>query len=164
VTRLPSPAQPDGDGPLAVATSITTTEEPTMSHLAPTPLVRTLCVAALAALSLPALAVGARCPAGSAVLEVTSQFQGGVLRCIARGQATPACPPSHPVYRIMPEQTGQPAADFCAPPNLIVPAPSQRASVQCPSGMNVVINGGNGNRDLCRAGGTTQVPPTIIPN
>lgn len=126
--------------------------------------VRALCVAGFAALSVPAFAVGAKCPAGNAVLEVTPQFQGGVLRCQARAQATPACPLSHPMYRIMPEQTGQSPTDFCAPPNVIVPAPSQRANVQCPPGMNLVINGGAGNRDLCRSGSTTQVAPQLIAN
>ncbi|MCW5609770.1 MAG: hypothetical protein KIS83_03640 [Rubrivivax sp.] len=128
---------------------------------------RALVAAALTALSLPSLAVGAICPADSTQRDVTPQFQGGVLRCLARGLATPACPPTHAIYRIMPEQSGQPAQDFCAPPNIIVPAPSQRASVNCPPGMNVVIQGASGQgdkRDVCRSANTMQIPPTIIPN
>lgn len=133
----------------------------------PTRALRTLCIAAFAAVSLPAFAVGATCPPDSAQREVTPQFQGGVLRCLARGLATPACPPTHAVYRIMPEQSGQPAQDFCAPPNLIVPAPSQRAGVMCPPGMSVVIRGSTpigGKRDVCRSPDAMQIPPTIIPN
>ena len=133
--------------------------KPTLSSLA-----RTLCVAGFAALSLPAFAVGAKCPASSATADITSQYQNGVLRCIRRLQATPACPPTHPIYKIMPEQSGQSPSDYCAPPNIIVPAPSQRANVMCPPGMNLVINGGSGNRDECRSGSTTQVAPLLIPN
>ena len=125
---------------------------------------RALVVAGFAALSLPAFAVGAKCPDGNAVTEVTPQYQNGVLRCIRRAQATPACPPTHPIYKIMPEQAGQSPNDYCAPPNIIVPAPSQRANVMCPPGMNLVVNGGSGNRDECRATGTTQVAPLLIPN
>lgn len=127
-------------------------------------LARTLCAASFTALSLPAFAVGAKCPASSAAADITSQYQGGVLRCLRRLQASPACPPTHPIYKIMPEQSGQLPTDYCAPPNIIVPAPSQRANVMCPSGMSLAINGGAGNRDECRSGSTTQVPPLLIPN
>lgn len=125
---------------------------------------RALAVAALAALSLPAWAVGAKCADGGPAADITPQYQNGVLRCIRRAQATPACPPTHPMYKIMPEQAGQPPTDFCAPANIIVPAPSQRASVMCPPGMNLVVNGGSGKRDECRATSTTQVVPILIPN
>lgn len=155
IRRTAGPAIPPGATP---------TEDPTMFKPALSPLVRGLCATALAALALPAFAVGARCPSGSAVTEITPQFQNGVLRCIARSQVTPACPPSHPMYRIMPEQNGHSSTDFCAPPNIVVPAPSQRANVMCPPGMSLVINGGIGNRDICRSGSTTQVPPQLIPN
>lgn len=123
----------------------------------------------------PAFAVGARCPNDTPVLSVEPTFnsQDGILRCIARAQAPTACPPSHPVYVVMPVQTGQPAVpnppfgantDFCRPPNLLIPAPSQVAQVACPPGMNRATNAGPGSRDLCRAGSTTQVPPLLIPN
>lgn len=133
--------------------------QPTLSRA-----LRASCLAGFAALALPAHAVGAKCPNSGPAADITSSYQNGVLRCIRRAQASPACPPSHPVYRIMPEQAGQPPTDFCAPPNLIVPAPSQRAGVMCPPGMNLVVNGGAGNRDECRAGSTTQVAPLLIPN
>ena len=138
-----------------------------MSRPALSPTLRTWCVAAVTAVWLPAFAVGAKCPVDSVQREVAAQFQGGVLRCLARGLATPACPPPHPMYRIMPEQSGQPAQDFCAPANIIVPAPSQRAGVMCPPGMNVVIRGsgsGGDKRDTCRSADTLQIPPAIIPN
>ena len=73
----------------------------------------------LAALSLPAWAVGAKCADSSPVADITPQYQNGVLRCIRRAQATPACPPTHPMYRIMPEQGGHSPTDFCAPANII---------------------------------------------
>ncbi|MBX3635679.1 MAG: hypothetical protein KF683_09880 [Rubrivivax sp.] len=56
------------------------------------------------------------------------------------------------MYRLGPERTGPSPADLCAPPSLIVPAPSQRANVQCPPGMNLVISGDDGIRGLCRSG------------
>jgi len=140
---------------------------------------RPLFVAALAlglgSITLPAFAVGAKCPEDNAVLNVDPQFNAntGILRCIARAQAPTACPPTHPQYVVMPVQTGQPAVpnppfgantDFCRPPNLLVPAPSQVAPVACPPGMNRVTDAGPGARDLCRAGSTSQVPPILIPN
>ncbi|MCW5634153.1 MAG: hypothetical protein KIT17_12530 [Rubrivivax sp.] len=136
-------------------------------------LAATAFVFGLGAVSLPAFAVGARCPTDNAALDVTTQFSNNTLRCIARAQAPTACPPSHPVYVVMPVQVGQPAVpsppfgantDFCRPGNIIMPAPSQVAPVACPPGMNRVTDAGPGARDLCRANGTTQVPPVIIPN
>lgn len=120
-----------------------------------------------------AFAVGATCPDGSPVLNVSSQYQNEVLRCTARAQAPTACPPSHPQYVVMPVQTGQPAVqnppfgantDFCRPANILVPAPSQVAAVACPPGMSRVTDAGPGARDLCRATSTSQVPPLLIPN
>ncbi|MBW4531538.1 MAG: hypothetical protein KME02_12720 [Aphanothece saxicola GSE-SYN-MK-01-06B] len=127
-------------------------------------LVYTLCVSGFASMSLPAYALGAKCPASSSGATITPLFLNSVLRCNRRTQATPICPPTHPIYRIMPEQTGQSATDFCAPANVMVPAPSQRANVMCPSSMNLVVNGGSGNSDICRSGSTTQVAPLLIPN
>ncbi|MBI5716434.1 MAG: hypothetical protein HZC37_01960 [Burkholderiales bacterium] len=129
----------------------------------------------LGAAALPAFAVGAKCPDGSAVLDVDPVFNSntGILRCTARAQAPTACPPSHPQYVVMPVQTGQPAVpnppygantDFCRPVNIAFPAPSQVAPVLCPPGMSRVTDAGPGARDLCRATSTSQVPPLLIPN
>lgn len=137
------------------------------------PLLTALVVLGLGGAALPASAVGAKCPDDSPVLDVTPQFQNNILRCIARAQAPTACPPTHPQYVVMPVQTGQPAVpsppfgantDFCRPPNLLVPAPSQVSPVMCPPGMDRVTDAGPGARDLCRAGSTSQVPPILIPN
>lgn len=137
------------------------------------PLFAAVLALGLACATLPAFAVGAKCPDDSAVLDVQPQFSNSILRCIARAQAATACPPTHPQYVVMPVQTGQPAVpnppfganiDFCRPANLLVPAPSQVAPVACPPGMNRVTDAGPGARDLCRANSTTQVPPLLIPN
>ncbi len=131
--------------------------KPTLSTL-----VCALCVTGVSAVVQPAYAVGAKCPASTASATITSQFQSGVLRCLRRTQATPICPPTHPMYRIMPEPSGQPPTDFCAPPNIIVPAPSQRARLICPPGMRLAIN--DVGRDSCRSDNTTQVAPLLIPD
>ncbi|MBL8323433.1 MAG: hypothetical protein JNJ89_00590 [Rubrivivax sp.] len=137
------------------------------------PLLVAVLALGLGCTALPAFAVGAKCPDDSAVLDVQPQFQNNILRCIARAQAPTACPPSHPQYVVMPVQTGQPAVqnppfgantDFCRPPNILVPAPSQVSQVMCPPGMSRVTDAGPGARDLCRATNTTQVPPILIPN
>lgn len=128
------------------------------------PAARLVVALGLGALALPAFAVGAKCPVDNAAVDVTPQFQNNVLRCIARGQATPTCPPTHPVYKIRPGEGESTQIDYCAPPNLLVPAPNQRADVRCPPGMSRVTNAGPGNQDLCRSTSTNQVPPILIPN
>jgi len=128
--------------------------------------------AALLALGLvaagPAAAVGAKCPASTTVLEVTPQFQDGVLRCIGRARAPVACTsPTHPQHQIMPNpdvtiRLNQSAnLDYCRPTNLVMASPTPAMPMSCPPGMSIQVQNG---RDYCRAGATSQLAPALIPN
>lgn len=134
------------------------------------PLIAFMLACGLGSIAPSAFAVGATCPDDSASRDVESQYQGGVLRCIARARANAACPPTHPQKVAMPPGSSQDAVpnppygattDFCRPLNLIITAPSQAAQIVCPPGMSRVVRSG---ADICRATATTQLPPVLIPN
>jgi hypothetical protein len=78
------------------------------------------------------------------VLHVRSSYQNLILRCHARAQAVPACPPAFPQRVAMPPASGQPEVanppfgpnrDFCRPLKIIITAPNQVALIVCPAGM-----------------------------
>lgn len=130
---------------------------------------RTLLAAALAAAPLvfalaPASAaaqVSAQCPNTP---NMERQWSSNRLRCFTETLQTAQtiCPVTHPNYILV---SG--GRDYCGPLNILVPAPSQRASIGCQgigfTSANIVNDAGAGSRDLCRREQRTYVPPIIVP-
>lgn len=105
--------------------------------------------------------VSAQCPN---MPNMQRQWTGSRLRCYTETVQTAQtiCPVTHPNYILI--SNGR---DYCGPLNILVPAPSQRASIGCQgigfTSANIVNDAGAGTRDLCRRQQRNYVPPVIVP-
>jgi hypothetical protein len=124
-------------------------------------IVRTGAIAlSLATFGLPAFAVGAKCPPDTPQADHEAVYSNKILRCERRDLAAPTCPVTHANYMVL---NGW---DICTTVNVLQPPPEGplRANPICPPGMERKKDGGNGDRDICRGTGVTQVMPQLIPN